>query len=126
MKKIATLILLFSLSTTGAEVTKFDPLPVVVEQDNNKYVGILLSEADFRKMLQKKIESNAKLAECSVDSRVCAQMQGTYKLSIAKLEEELNRDNSWFDRNRGALGMLTGLAIGVGTSIAIVHAVYQK
>jgi hypothetical protein len=126
MKKVVAFILLFSLNAAGAEVTKFEPRPAVVEQEGGTYVGILLSEEDFRKILENKIDTNAMLAECSVDKKVCTQIQETYKLSITKLEEQLKKNNSWFDRNRGTLGLLTGLVIGTGVSIGIVHAVYQK
>mgnify|MGYP003657006536 FL=1 len=126
MKKVVALILLVSLSAAAGEVIKFDPRPAVIEQDTDTYVGILLSEEDFRKMLQKKIDTNAQLGECSVDKRVCTQMQETYKTNITKLEVRLKRDNSWFARNRGTVGLMTGLAIGAGMAIGIVHAVYQK
>ena len=126
MKKVVALILLFSFNTAAAEVVKFDPRPAVVEQEGSTYVGILLSEEDFRKMLQKKIDTNAKIAECSVDQKVCTQMQVTYIRSITKLEEQLNKNNSWFDRNRGTVGIVTGLLLGTGLSVGIVHAVYQK
>ena len=100
MKKVVALILLFSLNAAAAEVTKFEPRPAAVEQEGNTYVGILLSEEDFRKILEKKIDTNAKLADCSVDKKVCTQMQETYKLSITKLEEQLRKNNSWFSRRR--------------------------
>jgi hypothetical protein len=126
MKTVVALLLLFSLNAAGAEVTKFDPRPAVVEQDGSSYVGILLSEEDFRNMLQKKIDTNAQLSECSVDKRVCDQVKDTYKISITKLETQLKKDNSWFDRNRGVIGVVTGLFLGTGLSVGIVHAVYQK
>jgi len=126
MKKVVALILLFSLNAAAAEVTKFEPRPAVVEQEGATYVGILLSEEDFRKMLQKKIDTNAKLSECSVDKQVCDKAEKIYQSSIIKLEDQLKKNNSWFDRNRGTLGLLTGLVIGTGVSIGIVHAVYQK
>lgn len=126
MKKVVSFILLFSLNAAAAEVVNFDPRPAVVEQEGSTYVGILLSEEDFRKMLQKKIDTNAKIAECSVDQKVCTQMQVTYIRSITKLEEQLNKNNSWFDRNRGTVGIVTGLLLGTGLSVGIVHAVYQK
>ena len=126
MKKIVALILFFSYNAAAAEVTKFEPRPAVVEQEGSTYVGILLSEEDFRKILEKKIDTNSKLAECSVDKKVCTKIQETYKLSITKLEDQLKKNNSWFDRNRGTVGLLTGLVIGTGVSIGIVHAVYQK
>ena len=126
MKKVVALILLFSLNVTAAEVTKFEPRPAAVEQEGDTYVGILLSEEDFRKILEKKIDTNAKLSECSVDKQVCAKAEKIYQSSITKLEDQLKKNNSWFDRNRGTLGLLTGLVIGTGVSIGIVHAVYQK
>ena len=126
MKKVVTLILLFSLNAVAAEVTKFEPRPAAVEQEGDTYVGILLSEEDFRKILEKKIDTNAKLSECSVDKQVCDKAEKIYQSSITKLEDQLKKNNSWFDRNRGTLGLLTGLVIGTGVSIGIVHAVYQK
>ena len=126
MRKVVALILLFSLNAAAAEVTKFEPRPAAVEQEGNTYVGILLSEEDFRKILEKKIDTNALIAECSVDKKVCNQMQLGYKHYISQLEGQLKKNNSWFDRNRGTLGLLTGLVIGTGVSIGIVHAVYQK
>jgi hypothetical protein len=126
MKQIVALSLLFSFPVSAGEVTKFEPRPATVEQEGNSYVGILLSEEDFRKILQKKIDTNAALAACSVDKEVCTQVQETYKISITNLEDQLKKNNSWFDRNRGTLGLLTGLVIGTGVSVGIVHAVYQK
>ena len=126
MKKVVALILLFSLNAAAAEVTKFEPRPAVVEQEGDTYVGILLSEEDFRKILEKKIDTNAKLSECSVDKQVCDKAEKIYQSSIIKLEDQLKKNNSWFDRNRGTLGLLTGLVIGTGVSIGIVHGVYQK
>ena len=126
MKKVVALILLFSLNAAAAEVTKFEPRPAVVEQEGDTYVGILLSEEDFRKILEKKIDTNAKLSECSVDKQVCDKAEKIYQSSIVKLEDQLKKNNSWFDRNRGTLGLLTGLVIGTGVSIGIVHAVYQR
>ena len=126
MKKIVAFILFFSLNAAAAEVTKFEPRPAVVEQEGNSYVGILLSEEDFRKILEKKIDTNAKLSECSVDKQVCNKAEKIYQSSITKLEDQLKKNNSWFDRNRGTLGLLTGLVIGTGVSIGIVHAVYQR
>ena len=126
MKKVVALILLLSLNAAAAEVVKFDPRPAVVEQEGSTYVGILLSEEDFRKMLQKKIDTNAKIADCQVDQRVCKQMQDSYKYYISQLEGKLKKNNSWFDRNRGTVGIVTGLLLGTGLSVGIVHAVYQK
>ena len=126
MKKIVAFTLLFSLNAAAAEVTNFEPRPAVVEQEGDTYFGILLSEEDFRQILQKKIDTNSKIADCQVDQRVCKQMQESYKYYISQLEGKLKKNNSWFDRNRGTLGLLSGLVVGVGVSIGIVHAVYPQ
>jgi len=126
MNKVAALILFVSCNSIAGEVIKFEPRPATAEHDGNTYVGILLSEEDFRKMLQNKIDTNALLGDCSVDKKVCTQMQETYKLSIIRLEDQLKKNNSWFERNRGTLGLLTGLVVGAGVSIGIVHAVYPQ
>ena len=126
MKKVAALILFVSCNGIAGEVTEFDPRPATAEHDGSTYVGILLSEEDFRKMLQNKIDANALLGDCSVDKKVCTQVQETYRLSIVNLENRLKKNNSWFERNKGTLGLLTGLAVGVGVSVGIVHAVYPQ
>lgn len=126
MIRVTAFILLFSLNAAATEVTKFEPRPAVVEQEGSTYTGILLSEEDFRKMLQKKIDTNAKIAECQVDQKVCKHIQDSYKNYISQLEGNLKKNNSWFDKNRGTFGLLTGLVVGVGVSIGIVHAVYPQ
>jgi len=125
MRILITTILLFSINAAAGEVTEFKPRPAAVEEGTDTYVGILLSEEDFRKLLQDKVSTNAKIAECDVDAKVCTRLQETYLLSIKNLEETIKQDNTWFIRNKGALGLLSGIIIGVGTSIAIVKAVNQ-
>jgi len=124
MRIAVSTVLLFSLSAMAGEVTEFKPRPAVVQEGGDSYVGILLSEEDFRKILQDKIDNNAKIAECDLNGRVCTRLQDVYKSSIKNLEETIEKDNTWFRRNKGALGLLSGILVGVGTSIAIVRAVY--
>tara|TARA_R100001510_G_C7585506_1_gene156981 strand:- start:227 stop:607 length:381 start_codon:yes stop_codon:yes gene_type:complete len=121
--RILVITLMLSLTATAGEVTEFKPRPAAVEEGSDTYVGILLSEESFRKLLQDKIDTNAKIATCDIDKRVCNKLQETYKLSIKNLEETIMKDNTWFRRNKGAIGLLSGIVIGVGTSIAIVKAV---
>ena len=121
--RVLVITLLFSLSATAGEVTDFKPRPAAVDSGADTYVGILLSEEDFRKLLQDKIDTNAKISQCAIDSKVCDKVGESYKDYISQLEGKIKQDNTWFVRNKGALGMLTGIVIGVGTSIAIVKAV---
>ena len=123
--RLLVITLLFSFSATAGEVTEFKPRPAVVDEGSDTYIGILLSEAEFRKLLQNKITTDAKIAECSVDRKVCAKTEGSYKYYISQLEAKIKQENTWFIRNKGTLGILSGLVVGVGTSVAIVRAVYQ-
>jgi|TARA_R110002126_G_scaffold40169_2_gene118155 hypothetical protein len=118
--------LAISSQAHAEEVAKFSPFPTVVTKGDSTYIGILLSEEEFRKILQKRIDSTATLGTCSVDRRVCLRQREIYTAQIKSLEAEMLRNDSWFSRNRGALGMMTGLLIGAGMSVAIVHGVYQK
>ena len=124
MKVLVSVLLLISITATAGEVTVFDPRPATVEQEGNTYVGILLSEEDFRKILENKIDTQAKLGECSIDSQVCTKQKEIYENQSKKLEDVILKNNSWFNRNRGTFGLLTGLVVGAGMSIAIVRAVY--
>ena len=60
-----------------------------------------------------------------MDERVCAKQKEIFEKEAEKLEDIIIKNNSWFSRNRGTLGLLTGLVVGAGMSVAIVHAVYQ-
>ena len=124
--RILIITLLFSLGATAGEVTDFKPRPAAVEEGTDTYVGILLSEEDFRKLLQDKIDIDANIAECNVDKKVCNKLSETYKSYISQLEGKIKQDNTWFIRNKGTLGLLSGIVIGVGTSIAIVKAVHPS
>lgn len=117
---------LLLVSLIMAPVSTFTDVPTVTEIDGKEHVGILVSEENYRKFLQLKIDTDAKIAECSVDKKVCNQISETYKLSIDDLKKVIEKRDSWFSRNRGVLGVVTGLVIGTGLSVGIVHAVYQK
>jgi hypothetical protein len=125
MRILVIALFLFPIIAAAGDVTEFKPRSASVTQGSETYVGILLSEEEFRKLLQFKVDTRAKIASCDVDKRVCTRLEETYLLSIKNLEGAIKKDNTWFKRNKGALGLLSGLAIGVSTSIAIVKAVHQ-
>jgi hypothetical protein len=126
MKSLVVMLSLVSFSAAAADVTKFSPIPSVVEKDGDTYTGILVSEEEFRKILQHKLDSKASELTCLVDRETCTQREQILKNQTKILEERILRRDSWFERNRGGIGLLTGLALGAGMSIAIVQAVYQK
>lgn len=105
------------------EVVQFRPRPAAVESDGDTFVGILISEEEFTKIIGDKLRSQAERDICSVDRSVCAETQKIYLLELEKLRHEIIKSNSWFRRNKGSLGLITGLVIGVATSIGIARAI---
>ena len=117
---------LLLVSLILAPVTSFTDVPVATEVDGKEHVGILVSEDNYRKFLQLKIDTDAKIAECKIDKRVCTTVRDGYLAAIVDLKKVIDKRDTWFNRNRGVLGVFTGLVIGAGLSVGIVHAVYQK
>lgn len=125
MKWFVIIIFTFSFSSYAGEVTSFEDRPATVEEGENTYIGILISEESYRKTLKQIIDHTAEKANCTVDKRVCKELQDTYKISIKNLEDVARRRDSWFERNKGSLGFVTGILAGAATVIAVVKAVYQ-
>ena len=119
-------LLALAIPARGEEVVTFDPRPATVEQEGNTYVGILVSEEDFRKILQNKVDTTAELGNCAVDRRSCAAEKDIYLQAVKELREAALVNDTWFNRNKGTLGVVTGLLMGAGFSVAIVKAVYQQ
>lgn len=125
MKWFVIIIFTFSFSSYAGEVTSFEDRPATVEEGENTYIGVLISEESYRKTLKQIIDHTAEKANCTVDKRVCKELQDTYKISIKNLEDVARRRDSWFERNKGSLGFVTGILAGAATVIAVVKAVYQ-
>jgi hypothetical protein len=125
VKWFVIIIFTFSFSSYAGEVTSFEDRPATVEEGENTYIGILISEESYRKTLKQIIDHTAEKANCTVDKRVCKELQDTYKISIKNLEDVARRRDSWFERNKGSLGFVTGILAGAATVIAVVKAVYQ-
>tara|TARA_B100001564_G_C20460809_1_gene587906 strand:+ start:436 stop:819 length:384 start_codon:yes stop_codon:yes gene_type:complete len=125
MKWLAILVFAFSFTSYAGEVTSFEDRPAAVEEGEDTYVGILVSEESYRKSLKKIIDHAAEKANCAVDRRVCKELQDRYKLSIKNLEEVARKRDTWFERNKGSLGFITGMITGAAAVVAVVKAVYQ-
>ena len=125
MKWLAILVFAFSFTSYAGEVTSFEDRPAAVEEGEDTYIGILVSEESYRKSLKKTIDHAAEKANCAVDRRVCKELQDKDKLSIKNLEEVARKRDTWFERNKGSLGFITGMITGAAAVVAVVKAVYQ-
>ena len=118
-----SLVLFVPSLSFAAEVVKFRPRPAEIEVGDDTLIGILISEEEFTKIVEEKLRTNTAESLCTVDRKVCAATQKLRLIELDKLREELTKSNSWFRRNKGSLGIVTGLIIGVATSIGIARAI---
>ena len=133
MKKFIVLAacLFFIISTTTnalSQTTEFQPFPVLTVKDNEEYVGILLSESEFSKIVELKIDykflkkTNGILQEeLAVKNK---NLEDTIKLfnnMTNKIKTEV-KNESWVDKNKGMIGLITGFVVGAGLTILTVQA----
>ena len=133
MKKFIVLAacLFFIISTTTnalSQTTEFQPFPVLTVKDNEEYVGILLSESEFSKIVELKIDykflkkTNGILQEeLAVKNK---NLEDTIKLfnnMTNKIKTEV-KNESWIDKNKGMIGLVTGFVVGAGLTILTVQA----
>jgi hypothetical protein len=124
MRAFLLISLIFtSVPSYAEDIVKFRPRPVVVSVDNNNYIGILLSEEEFTKILNDKVINREKNGICKVDHKICEGTKDIYLTELHKLRSEIQKSNTWFRRNKGSLGLFTGLVVGVATSIGIAKAI---
>tara|TARA_R100000008_G_scaffold74847_1_gene53799 strand:+ start:164 stop:571 length:408 start_codon:yes stop_codon:yes gene_type:complete len=133
MKKFIVLAvcLFFTISTTTnalSQTTEFQPFPVLTVKDSEEYVGILLSESEFSKIVELKIDykflkkTNGILQEeLAVKNK---NLEDTIKLfnnMTNKIKTEV-KNESWVDKNKGMIGLITGFVVGAGLTILTVQA----
>lgn len=133
MKNFIVLVvcLFFTIgATTSAlgQTTEFQPFPVLTLKDNQEYVGILLSESEFSKIIELKIDykflkktNNILQEELTVKNK---NLEDTIKLfnnMTNKIKTEV-KNESWVDKNKGMIGLVTGFVVGAGLTILTVQA----
>lgn len=118
-----SLVLVIPSLSFAAEVVKFRPRPAIVEVTGDTFIGILISEEEFTKIIEEKLRTSTAESLCAVDRKVCTETRKIHLLELDKLRKEVIKSNSWFRRNKGSLGLITGLVIGVATSIGIAQAI---
>jgi hypothetical protein len=124
MKWILPAIILISSPVLAGEVTEFEDRPASVQEGEDTYIGILLSEGSYRKVLKDVIDRAAEKANCTVDKRVCEHVVTAHLKSVEELREIIRKRDTWFERNKGSLGFVTGIVSGALAVIAVVKAVY--
>ena len=133
MKKVIVLVIcaLFVIGATTsalAQTTEFQPFPVLTLKDNKEHIGILLSESEFSKIIELKIDykflkkTNGILQkELTIKNK---NLEDTIKLfnnMTNKIKTEV-KNESWVDKNKGMIGLVTGFVVGAGLTILTVQA----
>jgi len=112
-----------------AQVSEFEPFPTLIQHDGEEYIGILLSEPEFTKIIELKINykflkqtSEILEEELKVKNKNLEDTISLFNNMTSKIKTEI-KNESWLDKNKGMLGIVTGVVIGAGLTILTAQAV---
>lgn len=88
--------------------------------------GLLFAEAKAVRLGEYKIAYDELRALYSVDLRAWSMKEKIYVDELEKCQaevKELSKPSGFFQRNKGMIGFILGLALGVGATVGIAYAV---
>jgi len=101
----------------------------LTQHDGEEYIGILLSESEFTKIIELKINykflkqsSEILEEELKVKNKNLEDTISLFNNMTSKIKTEV-KNESWLDKNKGMLGIVTGVVIGAGLTILTAQAV---
>ena len=127
---VVTMLFFFVTSPVSAQTVrlKFEPFATLVKKDNQEYSGILLSEEEFGGIVEMKIKlgyfmhlSRTLDAQLSAKNKQLESTLAVFDNMTDKIETEID-DGSWWDENKGVMGIVIGLVVGVGLSVGVFYA----
>tara|TARA_Y100000310_G_C20691383_1_gene822489 strand:+ start:1963 stop:2382 length:420 start_codon:yes stop_codon:yes gene_type:complete len=117
------------LADEPPEVVQFEDMPAEYTKDGQTYVGILVSEAEYEKMLlavkDRDIQIDfwtSKYTSLEVLHNRSLEINTEH---IRQLESIIQKNNTWFDRNKGGIGFALGVLVASATTIGLTYAVNQ-
>ena len=117
------------LADEPPEVVQFEDMPAEYTKDGQTYVGILVSEAEYEKMLlavkDRDIQIDfwtSKYTSLEVLHNRSLEINTEH---IRQLESIIQKNNTWFDRNKGGIGFALGVLVASVTTIGLTYAVNQ-
>jgi len=117
------------LADEPSKVVQFEDMPAEYTKDGQTYVGILVSEAEYEKMLLA-----VKDRDIQIDfwASKYTSLETFHNRSleintehIQQLESIIQKNNTWFDRNKGGIGFALGVLVASVTTIGLTYAVNQ-
>lgn len=92
----------------------------IKKDDKAPYTGILINNPKAEELIAIKAE-RAKLRKLLESSRLqLGTMKIIYEATMGRLKQEVKR--TWWEKNRGIVGLVIGIVVGVGTTIGLVYA----
>lgn len=112
-----------------AQVTEFEPFPMLTLHQGEEYVGVLLSESDFTEIIELKLNhtflkkvNEILERELEIKNKNLEDTMALFNDVTSKIKTEV-RKQSWFEKNKGMIGVVTGLVIGAGLTVLAARAV---
>jgi hypothetical protein len=112
-----------------AQTVKFEPFPTLVKKDGQQYSGILLSEGEFRSIIEMKIKldyfmhlSGALSNQLQASNMQFDNTLAAFDKLTDKIKGEIDNE-SWWEQNKGVMGVVIGLITGIGLSVGVFYAV---
>jgi len=118
-----------SLAEEAVKVVQFEDMPAEYTKDGQIYVGILVSEAEYQRMLlavkDRDIQIDFWTSKYTSLDELHNKNLEIHGEHIRQLESIISKNNTWFERNKGGLGVALGILIGSAATIGVTYAVNQ-
>ena len=135
MRKVTTTLVCFlfviniGIGNAMAQVTEFEPFPMLTLHQGEEYVGVLLSESDFTEIIELKLNhtflkkvNEILERELEIKNKNLEDTMALFNDVTSKIKTEV-RKQSWFEKNKGMIGVVTGFVIGAGLTVLAARAV---
>ena len=129
---LALSIVFFPVASWADEpvtVIEFEDLPAEYVKDGKKYVGILVSETEYEKILLEIKDRDIQLDFWTSKYTSLEELNNKNleinREHIKQLESIIEKNNSWFERNKGGLGVALGMVLAASITVGITYAVNQ-
>jgi len=110
-------------------INSFDDMPAHCEVNGKIYLGILVSESNYRLTITKigTLQADLQFSQKQFDALEFRYKQEIkiYKDHVTLLQHEININDNWFNRNKGVLGITVGVLFGTLATIGVSYAVNQ-
>jgi len=117
------------MADESSNVVQFEDMPAEYTKDGQTYVGILVSEAEYERMLlavkDRDIQIDFWTSKYTSLETLHNRSLEINTEHVKQLESIIQKNNTWFDRNKGGIGFALGMLVASATTIGLTYAVNQ-